>query len=296
MASFAPARTFAAMALHVLAALTLAWPASAQAQQAEPAAPSGRELYRLGAEAFDASRFDEAYEFFRRSYERDGFPQVLQAMGLCQLELGHPVQAVAHFEEAIASEGLSSDQEEAVAADLRAARSRLATLAFVGEGEARVGNERCPLPCEIAVDPGAVTYALGGAERVVTLNAGERREVVAVREVITQTVEAPAATSEPVRDDRRRPGRVLAAIGGSLAAVGVAGTVGFGLRARNLRDEWSVPENRSPDLSERGNQSRRITNASIGVAAVGGLVLVTGLILLARSPSDERVSDLRLRW
>lgn len=62
----------------------------------------------------------------------------------------------------------------------------------------------------------------------------------------------------------------LTGIGLSVAGIGIGGIVGFGLHTESLHAAYF--DSPSLEASENGNLFRGLTNASIGVAAAGGIL------------------------
>ena len=94
-------------------------------------------------------------------------------------------------------------------------------------------------------------------------------------------------------------GYLLTWTGAGLAVVGTASTLYFGLRTHSLHDDYvrEPTEQRYDD----GREARLATNLSIGVAAVGAVMLAVDLLLLApraRTPgaTAARSRDLRFEW
>jgi tetratricopeptide (TPR) repeat protein len=80
------------------------------------------------------------------------------------------------------------------------------------------------------------------------------------------------------------------AIGGAVVAgAGVAGIVYFGLRAQSLHDEWEASPT-DEDLAGRGTTMRDLANVSIGVAALGAVLVLLDVLFLSSgdAPSEAR--------
>ena len=108
---------------------------------------------------------------------------------------------------------------------------------------------------------------------------------------------AQSGERQPARESRG-PGW-LTWTGAGLAVVGTASTLYFGLRTQSLHDDYvrEPTEQRYDD----GRDARLATNLSIGVAAVGAVMLAVDLLLLApreRTPvaTAARSRDLRFEW
>ncbi len=101
-----------------------------------------------------------------------------------------------------------------------------------------------------------------GAERVLT--APERSEARALE------------TGQPREEAGWRPGW-LTWTGVGLAAVGVAGSIGFGVRALDLHDQFD--ESPTFALADEGSAMRDLTNVSIGVAVLGAVLFALDLFV-----------------
>lgn len=80
-----------------IAALTLATSVTASAQS-DASDEEARALYQAGRVAFDDGRFDDALEYFERSHELSGRPQLLYNIGSAADRLRRNAMALEHFE------------------------------------------------------------------------------------------------------------------------------------------------------------------------------------------------------
>lgn len=179
-------------------------------------------------------------------------------------------------------------------------RAELGTLEVKGSPEgAEVlveGEALCTLPCSVPADPRELSVIVrsGASEQKHTVQV--RRQQTAVLEVkleaTPQTAAAPAAANAPTAPAAgpreadaaatRGPG-FLTWTGAGLMVVGGAGIAVFGPKAQSEHDEFV--NTGSPDAKSSGEQARNLTNVAIGVAAVGAVVLVVDLFVLAKQPA-----------
>jgi hypothetical protein len=215
-------------------------------------------------------------------------------IAVCLARLGRPSEALLQYEAASRSQVLSAVERERARRAGAELRARVGTLAVVGETGTRVavdGRSRCTAPCRVDLDPGSHDVVLGeGADARRSRVEIQRREEIALsaqaKAPLAEMAPPPATSSRPPplvlveTSDRapRGPGW-LTWTGGAVAAIGVAGIVGFGLRAQSLHDDYL----RAPtqDLLDRGVAARDLTNVAIAVAAVGGALIAIDLLFLA---------------
>ncbi|AKF09845.1 tetratricopeptide repeat protein [Sandaracinus amylolyticus] len=266
--------TLARALLLVLA--VLASPALARAQDAAASAPveDAARAFARGREAFDAQRFDEALEAFRRAYTLAPHDRVRFNVAVVLEELGRFREAAVEFDAVAASHQLDDDIRARAAASAQAARARLATLEIRsahGVLDVEVdGAAACATPCEIEIDPGdhTISYRVDerAEERRVHAVSGARLAIVLELERVAPSV------VEPSRGPLVDLG-VLGGIGIGAAVVGAAGTIGFGLRATDLHDQWQRGGCAAISCDE-GDVMTAMTNVSIAV-------LLSGLVALA---------------
>ena len=166
---------------------------------------------------------------------------------------------------------------------LARSQAALATLRVTADAAVRVDvddDAHCTAPCSLVLDPGAHDVVAPGWATRLQLAPGS---ITAVHVPGTTTDTSAAARPVTPPSDRPpppppRPARFgpLGWIGVGVAALGGAGTLGFGLRARTLHADYVASP--AADERRRGITMRNLTNASIAVAATGGVLLVTELI------------------
>ena len=253
------------------------------------------ERFSEGRAHFAEERYEAALAAFREAYRIAPHDKVRFNIAQCLLELGRAREAFAEFDEVAASPQLSADERELARTAAETAATRLGTLRFTGEAGRTVvvdDDLRCTVPCTLDVDSGVHHLRVedGASLGETRIDAGKTVEV----EVRTATPDTPAVVTAPrlppsgpgpseppVVDDeppKVRPS-ALTWVGVSLTAVGGAGILGFGLRARSLHDDYVADPD--VDTRNRGLTARNLTNVSIGVAALGGALVLADLVRLA---------------
>ncbi|AKF08750.1 tetratricopeptide repeat protein [Sandaracinus amylolyticus] len=279
-------------ALVLALALLIALVPAAQAQDDE-ARRTAREAYRRGEDAFARGEHELALALFRELYERTGHDAVRYNVGVCLEQLGRAREARVEF--------LAVAESEAVPAETRAqaleaaarVRARLAAIEVRGAPDAAGvtidGVRVCALPCDELIDPGAHTIALdvpdGPSERI-EIAAGATRTVelvVVAREVVPHPAPIPPASSGASLGP-------LTVIGASLVAIGAGGVIGFGVYTMDLKSRFDAMP--TQPLADEGNTMAALTNASIGVLALGGALVLIDVILVATSGPPERAVSL----
>lgn len=265
------------------AAVAISIAASAASAQTGPE-ESARIEFESGEAAFDSSDYDLALRHFRRAYElvpRDG---VLFNIGVCLERLGRNREAVQSYEQAAASSSLN-EETRAQARDFAArARQRLGTIVVAGEPRGATvlvdGAELCELPCRIEVDFGmreVVVRAPDGTE------ASDRLDVprggIAEVELSAVRAQDPIVGPDVPAEPETSGLGVLGWTGIGLLIAGAGCIVGCGLYTDSLGDEYLM--NPTADTRDTGLAMRAITNVAIGVAGLGGILLVLDLALFA---------------
>jgi hypothetical protein len=237
-----------------------------------------------GSAAFERGDADAALVAFERAHDLVPHANVLSNIALCLAELGRHREAITALDAAIARGELTAAEREVAAQHLAQSQRALAMVQVVADdgGTHLVeidARESCTTPCALALDPGEHRFVLveGGPAQSLTLASGTSARV---RLVVPDGVPPPRVEPDvPTRAPRRahRFG-ALGWIGVGLGAVGGAGVIGFGLRANALHQDYEAdPTDRG---RTRGLAMRNLANASIAVAATGGVLLMTELIRL----------------
>ncbi|MEM9069268.1 MAG: tetratricopeptide repeat protein [Myxococcota bacterium] len=263
----------------VLGSLVAVGRVSAQSEQAQ-----AREWYETGVDLYERDEFAPALDAFRRAYALVPAAQLHFNMARCLSALGRHQEAAEEYRAAMESTDLSDEERARARAELLVARAELGTLQLRGEGSATIDGVACSLPCERFLQPGTHEVVFAGETQSVEVL---RRETAAVE------LRPPAVTTEPAPREGYRPGPGTA-IGAGLIALGVAGTIGFGLRTRSLEDDFDrLPDDATADQGER---AQRLTNASIAIAAAGAVVwLVEILVRSLRRRTSEATARREIR-
>jgi tetratricopeptide (TPR) repeat protein len=246
---------------------------SALAAQAEMDA---RARFEAGTSAFAAHDYTAALEHFRAAFELVPRAAVRFNIAVCLERLARFREAIAEYEAAARSEELDAGGRARAEAQRARIEPWLAHLRVEGDrtGAAVLvdGEERCALPCEIAIDP--------------------RRQIVIVRDgedELTRTIEPERGAAVALRFDRPPvepppppPGGSLSALGAigiGIAALGIGGTIGFGLRAQ---DRWDAFDRTpSDEIADEGELMRDLANVSIAAIGVGALLVAIDVFFLA---------------
>lgn len=285
--------------MKTLVALLLLFPRLALAQPDEqPQEPVPPPEDAASTEARAAA----AFEGGKRSFEEDDYTSALASfeeaqslaphdvvrfnIALCLERLARFRRAFDEYEHAAASAQL--DETTRADATERAARvrARLGTVVIEGPASATVevvGVETCTAPCRVLVDPGPYQVRrtdLPAPARPVTVERGAERSVTFVE--------------EPENGERDRPSRrgsfqlrlgPVGWIGAAAAAVGLVGTIAFGLRAESLHDHYL--EHPTRDRYDSGRSAVLVTNLSIGLAVLGAAAFVVDVFVLQRKRGAE---------
>lgn len=288
---------------YVVAALfSLSAPAPQDARTRAAAA------FADGDAKFSAADYEGALAAFERAYALAPHDKVRFNIGKCLEALGRHREAFVAFDAAAQSPQLTAaDRSRARAAADRSAKE-LGRLSFAGVSgiDVQVDDQlSCTSPCTIDLDPGTHQVVVGAqapasvevrraettavplrapaeadpADEPTPARGPEGARVHAPPPVVPPGT--PVGEDRPVRrepDGKLRPGP-LTWVGVSLGAVGGAGILGFGLRARALHGDYVASP--SEDLRQRGTLMRNLANASIGVAGAGALLVVGDLVRAA---------------
>jgi len=209
---------------------------------------------------------------FQRAYDIAPMPQIRFNLGVCLERLARFREAAREYLASAESEELSAEERARARAKLRVLQKRMgvARIAAV-QGFASVlidGESECDLPCSIYLDPGRHEAAVGRGSRLrvvrFRVRAGKRAKVRFPPVEIIHT----SASNRP----RGRKRGWLTWTGSGLAGIGVAGTVGFGLRTLSLRDQFEASP--APELAASGARMRSLTNLSLAVAVTGAVLIL----------------------
>lgn len=249
---------------------------------------AAREAFERGESAFKAGAYEAALSAFREAFAAVPHDAVRFNIAVCLERLGRYGEAAEQYD-AAAKSGLLDDADRARARrSARTARASLGTLVVEAGAPGTAVSvdrvERCRIPCRVALDPGFYQVSIGRSAPL-AIDVARGQEHVMVPPAPQPAASAPRSEPHPVPSPERRPlGESrgpgwLTWTGGALAVAGGASTLYFGLRTQSLHDDYvrEPTEQRYDD----GRQARLATNVSIGVAAVGAVLLAVDLLLLA---------------
>ncbi len=276
-----------------LGALSIA-PSVAAQSEGKPATAEPRAAFRAGERAFDHNDYVTALERFRAALRESPNDAVRFNIGVCLERLGRFKEAAAEYAAAARSSTLDRARRDRAKSEAQRVRGRLGNLdadTKTGGGELWVDGERaCALPCKLELDPRfhELVAKKAGSESAqrIEIKSGE---TATVRFEIAETarptpkpraVPAPAPQPEPTSSNAVRPG-TLTWVGGGLAVVGVAGFIGFGLRAKKLESDYDAHP--TEDTRSQGVTMQTLTNVSLGVVAVGAALVVVDLFVLSKN-------------
>jgi hypothetical protein len=269
---------------------------------------AARDAFDRGESAFKAAEYEAALAAFREAFSAMAHDAVRFNIAVCLERLGRYREAAEQYDAAAASRSLGEADRQRARRSAQSARAALGTVVVeAGTPGAAVkidDVERCRIPCRVALDPGRHRVSIGESPPLAIDVERGREHVMVPPESRPDSTAAkpekrqkPSAVAEPVRE-ARGPGW-LTWTGGALAVAGSASTVYFGLRTQSLHDDYvSEP---TQERYDDGRQARLATNVSIGVAAVGAVLIAVDLLLLApreRTPAaiSARRPVGRIEW
>ena len=244
-----------------------------EAQPAEDARARAATAFADAERAFGDEDYPEALRLFRAAFAAAPDDAVRFNIAVCLERLGRFREAGIEYEAAAASTTLPEDVRARARTEAERVRGRLGTLVVDGtpHGAAiRVdGVELCRIPCTSPIDPGR-------HDVVATLRDMRAGQPVIIERGATTRITLRAVAPPP---QRRGPG-VLTWVGAGVTAAGVAGTIGFGLRARGLHEDYIA--NPTMETRDDGLRARNIANVSLGVAILGASAVAVDLFVFAR--------------
>jgi hypothetical protein len=227
--------------------------------------------------AFEASDFQTALEGFRAAYALVARDELRFNLGMCYERLGRLREAGVEYEAAAVSESLPPGDRGRARELAAATRARLAIVRVEGAAGRSIlvdGVAECVSPCEVRLDPGRhVVTGLGREPRTIEAEQGATVRLEAEAE---PEPDLHASDTMPPADTSFSPG-ALFWIGSGLAVAGGAAILGFGLRASDVHETFEVDPRE--DLESEGALMRDLANASIALAAVGGVLVLVDVLL-----------------
>ncbi|MEM9187582.1 MAG: PEGA domain-containing protein [Myxococcota bacterium] len=284
-----------------MACLTHAQTTHAQSEP-DAEATTAEQEFRAGQLAFERAAFAEALEHFRLAFELQPHDAVRHNIGACLEALEQYGAAYIEYQRVTESDVLAQGQIQLAEEALTRLRRHLGTLRVGSEvsgADVQVDPERsCRAPCELVLDPGPHQITVRVDDEVqqytVVITAGERTQLAVIeRGQLESNLEEPLPPTHPATGSTSlfQP-RALFWLGASLAAIGTAGVIGFGLRTEALQDEWEMTFVAS--VRDRGETMRLLTNISIGVAALGLAALVIDLLVPRSDDPDSEPEEVRV--
>jgi len=265
---------------------------------------AARKAYGAGEKAFDAGKYADALENFKKANDLIPSPHAAFWVAQCLDKLGKNDEAVAAYEALLASPDVAKiggdKQDEA--------KARLADLKGKQVGEVNI--ETVPAGASVSIDgqpqPGETPMILKlapGAHKISITNAGyEAQELdvdVTAGQRVDKSVElkgmdmpAPAATTEPPPSEtapapppeeskpaNKLPAYVTLGVAGAGAIVGTF----FGIKALGAKSDFN--DNPTTDNADKVERNALIADMAFGVAITLG---VTGVVLLTSGGGDEK--------
>jgi hypothetical protein len=294
------------MRLHpLLVALVVSISAPALAQAADAHAVA-EEQFKQGRDAMSRGDYKQALELFRTSQASEPGRGKLLNIALCEEQLGLFGSALKHFQEVQGQLAAGDDRAAIVSQHLDAVRSRVPYLKIqLAPGAAARtsvtldGSPIAPasLGTDIPIDPGkhvVVATASGATEKRYELTV-----VAAERQVVEV---APSTGAQPSADTGTAGPKEAPASRGigwplGLAAIGVGGAsliAGIGTGAAAIAKHASaVKLCPAPNMCPSSEQSDinayyALGNASTATLVIGGVLAVTGVVLVVTSRRGEK--------
>ena len=266
------------------------------------------QYFARGELLFDSGDFAKAAEAFRLAYDLAPHPTVLANIAMSYDKADKVVEAVEFYEKYL---GELSDKKER-----REIESRLAKLsARIGElsivcpsSECRIevdGVDRGTAPITLSLEVGShrveafigqdkiaavdTRVASGESSTVELFQRDAREEKAGVEEGPEEpVVEEPVVEETPPSpEDERMPGAGFWISTGATVAAGAVAVV-FGVMTLKDKDEFDDGGGTDPDLRDKGERDKLITNVMIGVTGAAAASAVAFLIVdLSSSKNGE---------
>jgi hypothetical protein len=245
---------------------------TASAQPADDSRAKAATAFEAAKRAFEEEDYPQALQLFRAAVAAVPDDTVRFNIAVCLERLGRFREAALEYDAAAQSEKLGDDVRGRARIEAERVRTRLGTLVVDGlPSGAKVsvdGVDLCRLPCTIQVDPGQ-------HEIVATAPGGSDRERASIDRATTTRV-----TISALPPPQRRGLGMLTWVGAGGVVLGAAGTVGFGLRARTLHDDYV--EDPRVETRDKGVLARNLANVSLAVGVVGVVAIALDVAVFAR--------------
>jgi hypothetical protein len=257
--------------------------ARAAPQDSEPGARvEAREAFRRGETAFAHADYTVALAEFERTFRLVPHDAVRFNIAVCLEHLQRYREARTQYQAASESTALSEKDRARAAESMARLQHELGTLIVNGTLGAPVVVDRemrCTIPCRMDLDPRAYEVSLGGSPAR-TVRIEREAELTLVWPERAAAENASSSGSNPGTGIARTTGpNWLTWTGSALAAAGLGGTIGFGLRAKGLHDDY-LARPTSSDY-DQGVAARTLTNVSIGVLCLGAALVAVDLLFLS---------------
>lgn len=290
---------------------------SAQAEDSAETRTAARDLATQGGQAFDAGKYAEAGDFFRRAHQLVAAPSIALMEARSLAKLGQLLEAVDIYEQTTRLK-LADDAPEAYVAAVQTARTeveevrarlprlKLTVLGTTHGDGAQVTIDDKPTPevllgVERPVDPGVHHFAVHvagqtRAERDLTVAEGQSYQVeldARATEPTAKPAVGPVAPPQSQVSSSSSSRKTLGYVGLGIGAVGLGIGTYTGLVALHHKSNLDsvchpgCPESSASDIdSWRSNRTVSWLSYGVGIAAAGAGVL----LLTLGKPNDEHVA------
>jgi hypothetical protein len=315
---------FKALTLSIILSVASVSVANAQTPTDADTAEA-RARFTEGVKAFEAKKYEQARVAFTQAYALKPLPDILRNLGTVEIRSGHLRDGARHLAEFLRSGPvLSVVERRDIEKELTKAQSKLGRILIVGgSAETQLSVDGEPVGAWVSAEP---LYVEPGEHAVLATRAGyaDQRHTAkaAAGEQVAVSVElqplksepAPVTPLPPLQDPPERDAGatmpqaqseqsiVPIIVGGSVAALGLAGGIGFRLAASSKQDHADrlAHANNSECYQSQGgdcaelkdankavDRNRNLSTASFALAATGG-VLTLGYYLFW--PKDSATS------
>jgi hypothetical protein len=241
--------------------------------------------FAAGERAFADPDYEAALEHFRCAFALAPHDVVRFNIAVCYDRLSRFREAIEEYRSAAESSEVDEGARARAREQVAELRGRLGTIRFPGwpdGGSVSVdGEARCSLPCELEEDPGAhvVVVRIDGVESIETVEVARGGTHVVTRPPAPSPVVDPPSPPDVPDETSGIDLGWLTWVGVGVGAVGTGLTIGFGVRAADLHDQYFQPGVASLERSQEGNLMVTLTNVFLSVAATGPLLVLLDLFL-----------------